>query len=177
MSSFRQDPLLAGARVFLTLLIVVMLVIMAGLILGIPALLLYRDTLLAELNQQYGNTAGRYDLVWAFVGMMAVLLAIVAMGWRFLVLLRRIVDSVSVGDPFLPANGERLRQMGWLTLAAQVATIPAAVIGRWVSHLLEDADFDFDITLGGLLLTVTLFILARVFRRGAEMREELEGTV
>ncbi len=29
----------------------------------------------------------------------------------------------------------------------------------------------------GLLLMLILFILARVFRKGAEMRAELEGTV
>ena len=177
MATFRQDPLLATAHALLTFLIVVMLVMMAAIAVGIPGLLIYRDTFLGELSQQYGNTAGRYDLVWAFVAMMAFLLAIVAMGWRFLVLLRRIVDSVAAGDPFVPDNGERLRQMGWLTVAAQVATIPPAAIGRWIGHLLTDADFDFDITLGGLLLTLTLFILARVFRRGAEMREELDGTV
>ena len=177
MASFRQDPLLGSARILLTFLIVVMIAMMAAIAIGIPGLVIFRDAFVAELSQQYGSTAGRYDLVWAFAGMMAFLLAIVAMGWRFLVLLRRIVDSVAVGDPFVPDNAERLRQMGWLTVAAQVATIPPAAIGRWIAHLLKDADFDFDITLTGLLLTLTLFILARVFRRGAEMREELEGTV
>jgi hypothetical protein len=42
---------------------------------------------------------------------------------------------------------------------------------------LKDADFDFGVSLGGLLLALTLFILARVFRQGAAMREDLEGTV
>jgi hypothetical protein len=177
MASFRQDPLLGFARGFLTFLIVIMLLVMAGLVVGMPALLIYRDTFLGELGEQYGSLAGRYDLVWAFVAIMAVLLAIVAMGWRFLVLLRRIVDTVASGDPFVPDNGVRLREMGWLTVAAQVATIPAAALGHWVSHVVEDSDFDFELGLGGLLLTVTLFILARVFKRGAEMREELEGTV
>ena len=36
-----------------------------------------------------------------------------------------------------------------------------------------EASFDF----GGLILILTLFILARVFRHGAAMREDLEGTV
>lgn len=177
MASFRQDPLLGFARGFLTFLIVVMVLVMAGLAVGIPALRIWRESFLGELGEQYGSLAGRYDLVWAFAGMMAILLAIVAMGWRFLVLLRRIVDSVAIGDPFVPDNGSRLREMGWLTVAAQVATIPAAAIGHWVSHVVKDSDFDFELGLGGLLLTVTLFILARVFKRGAEMRDELEGTV
>ena len=33
------------------------------------------------------------------------------------------------------------------------------------------------LVLGGILLALVLFILARVFRKGAEMRAELEGTV
>jgi hypothetical protein len=33
------------------------------------------------------------------------------------------------------------------------------------------------ISFGGFLLALVLFILARVFRKGTEMREELEGTV
>ena len=40
-----------------------------------------------------------------------------------------------------------------------------------------DLRADFGFSGGGLLLMLVLFILARVFRRGAEMREELEGTV
>jgi hypothetical protein len=38
-------------------------------------------------------------------------------------------------------------------------------------------DVDFGLSFGGVLLALVLFILARVFRKGAEMRAELEGTV
>jgi hypothetical protein len=30
---------------------------------------------------------------------------------------------------------------------------------------------------GGIILVLTLFVLARVFKHGAAMREDLEGTV
>ena len=36
---------------------------------------------------------------------------------------------------------------------------------------------DADFSTNGLLLALVLFILARVFRTGAKMREDLEGTV
>jgi len=177
MATFRQDPLLATARGFLTLLIVLMLVIIAGLAVGIPAILIYGGTFLAELAKEYGPDAGSPQLLWAFVSIMAICIAIVAMGWKFLVLLRRIVDTVALGDPFVPENADRLRLMGWLSLAAQVVGIPAALIGAWVSTVLEGTDIDFGVSLGGLLLAMTLFILARVFRQGAAMRADLEGTV
>ena len=42
--------------------------------------------------------------------------------------------------------------------------------------LMEDGGV-FNVELTGILLTLILFILARVFREGSRMREELEGTV
>ena len=56
------------------------------------------------------------------------------------------------------------------------------------AHIVADAvrdlnDLDHEVgsgdgfSLTGILMVLILFILARVFKRGAEMREELEGTV
>jgi galactitol-specific phosphotransferase system IIC component len=50
----------------------------------------------------------------------------------------------------------------------------------WLASVAKEAHADVrtDLDLGGsLLLPLVLFILARVFRHGAAMREELEGTV
>ena len=177
MATLRSDPLLTLSRGFLTFLIVCVAIGIAATAIGIPAVLIYRDVVLAELSKQYGNLAGRDDLIWAFVGLVTTGLVLCVLLWRFLLLLRRIVDSVATGDPFVPENAERLRLMGWLTVAGQVVVIPAAFVGAWVSDILTDSDFDFGVSLSELLLALVLFILARVFKRGAEMREELEGTV
>lgn len=177
MMSFRHDPLLGGARALLTFLIAVLLIVAAGLIAAVLGLLVYRDTFLAELAEQYGSLAGRYDLVWAFEGLLLTGLALSLLAWRFLLLLRRIVDSVATGDPFAPENADRLTAMAWLTLAGQVAVIPALFIGAWISTILKDTDFEFELSLSAILLALVLFILARVFRQGAAMRAELEGTV
>ena len=50
-----------------------------------------------------------------------------------------------------------------------------STIGDAHDKLKIDTDFGFDG--GGILLILILFILARVFRHGAAMREDLEGTV
>jgi hypothetical protein len=54
-------------------------------------------------------------------------------------------------------------------------------IAAWLQPYAEKVGADFttnaDFGGGGLLLTLVLFILARVFRKGAEMRADLEGTV
>ena len=91
--------------------------------------------------------------------------------------MRRIVDSVGGGDSFAPVNADRLRAMVWLTLAIQAVGIPCEAIALWIGHVTEGNDIDFGLSIGGLLLALVLFILARVFRRSAEMREELEGAV
>jgi hypothetical protein len=64
-----------------------------------------------------------------------------------------------------------------LTAAIQVLAIPAAALAGSVAHLAGPFGSRFGFSLGGVLLALVLFILARVFRQGAKMREELEGTV
>jgi hypothetical protein len=51
----------------------------------------------------------------------------------------------------------------------------------WLSEHIKADKADLDINIGfsgsGLVLMLVLFILSRIFRHGAAMREELEGTV
>ena len=176
-SSFRDDPLLATARTFLSFLIGLLVLAMAGVVLAMPAVVIWRHEVLSEIAGKYGVLAHPDALIWSFVAIMAFGLAILFCGYRMLLLLRRIVDSLAEGDPFVPQNAERLRTMAWLTIAAQLIGVPAAVLGSWIAITLKNVDFDFGVSLGGLLLALTLFILARVFRQGAAMREDLEGTV
>jgi hypothetical protein len=97
----------------------------------------------------------------------------------FLRHLRRIVDSVSQGDPFVPVNADRLRYMAWLALVMQAVLIPFTGLFVWFDALPQKANVHYNDNnwFGGLLLALLLFVLARVFRVGTEMREELEGTV
>jgi hypothetical protein len=115
-------------------------------------------------------------------GVMLIGLAIVLMLFVFFGTLRKIIATVGEGDPFAPENADRLSLMGWLMLGVQLALIPATALGialaRFASQF-EDAHFTVDggLDIEGILLVIILFILARVFRHGAAMREDLEGTV
>jgi hypothetical protein len=97
--------------------------------------------------------------------------------------LRAIINTVGEGDPFVPANAERLSLMAWLILGVHglaLAAAPFAIeLARFAERVGEDANIAIDsgFDLSGILLVIILFILARVFRHGAEMREDLEGTV
>jgi hypothetical protein len=108
-------------------------------------------------------------------------LSLVALGqiYGLVARLNQIMGTVENGDPFIPANADRLRRMAWQALAAQLL---ATVLMVWdqstgqnvtppIIHAL------FGDLFGGMFLALTLFVLARVFRKGTDMREELEGTV
>ena len=47
----------------------------------------------------------------------------------------------------------------------------------WAENVTKDVHFKAEMPLSGLFLALVLFILARVFREGTRMREDLEGTV
>ena len=98
--------------------------------------------------------------------------------WFFLKFLDAIVNTVAAGDPFVPENADRLRNMGWLMLVIQLVMAPAMAWLEWcLLTSLGQFGPDFHINGSGLLMVLTLFILARVFYHGAAMRQDLEGTV
>jgi len=119
---------------------------------------------------------------WAVGGILVLVSVLCGLGFRIFQLLKKIVDTVSEGDPFIPDNAARLTLMAWLVLAGQIVGLPIATIAAWINKAAEGwGHTDINVVVGfaenGLLLLLLLFILARVFRKGAEMRAELEGTV
>ena len=108
------------------------------------------------------------------------------MGLTFVLLreLRRILDTVSLGDPFMPENADRVVRMGWLSVATLACSncVPFlfgfldGFAGRSMPGLsAPELPSLFD--LSGVIFALALFVLARVFRVGAAMRQDLEGTV
>lgn len=104
---------------------------------------------------------------------------IVIMGlvWTMMRKLLAIINSVEHGDPFILENATRLRAIGWLMVAVQVLAIPLAMVAHNTAALFGKHDVGMEIPLNGILAILLVFILADVFKRGAEMRDELEGTV
>lgn len=111
------------------------------------------------------HLAGRF----IFYGIVTCAFALAAI---FFAQLYRIVRSSESGDPFTTVNAGRLAIMGWILLAP-VAIVIAVRIAR-----LAPPAFSETVNMGLLVLAgLVLLILASVFRRGAAMREELDGTV
>lgn len=176
-----NDILLLAGKVLCLFMQAAMAIGAFALIVASAAMLFWRGTIIAEYAAEAGDPNAVFP-VFTLLGVMLIGLAIVAMLFVFFGALRRIIGTVGEGDPFAPANADRLSLMGWLMLGVQLALIPAVALGIRLAQFadeLDDANFTVDggFDLTGILLVVILFILARVFRHGAAMREDLEGTV
>ncbi len=178
MTLRRRDPLLTFAR-GLSWFFAIMLSIAAVLVaVAIPMVAFNNDRVLAELAKE-GITAGP-EVTAGIALLLTGILVFLALTVWFLRLLLRIIDTVGEGDPFIPENAERLQQMAWISLSTFLLSIPVGAVAIWVGNIVAEGGgrVDWELDFGGaVLLSVILFILARVFKQGAAMREDLEGTV
>lgn len=172
----RRDPLLTTVRVGLSIGMVGAVALTAAALVAVPAALLGRGRIIAEVTQR-GGVAVPPEFIWLVCGILVLLALTAALGFLFLRELRRIIDTVAQGDPFIPDNAGRLQRMGWLAVAVQLIALPAGALAGWASHMAHSDRLVIGVSLGGIFLALILFVLARVFRKGAQMRDELEGTV
>jgi len=170
-----RDPLLAAARIALGFSMAAMAFVTASSLVLAPLVYGWRETVLQRVVA--AGTAPPPEAIWAIVAILLLTSAGAAMGFFFFRHLYRIVGTVGEGDPFVPANAERLRAMGWIVLAVHVIVVPLAAIGAWLQTTMDRFHANVRVSLGGLLLALVLFVLARVFREGTRLRAELEGTV
>jgi len=97
----------------------------------------------------------------------------------------QIVQTAIRSDPFVADNARRLMRIGWLLVALEGVGIFAPVLlRRLVIHLVPEHlrgqvhfNFGFDMWPIGVIAILMIFVLAQIFRRGSEMRAELEATV
>ncbi|WP_439486437.1 DUF2975 domain-containing protein [Blastomonas fulva] len=170
-----KDPLLAVATVLIWLILGI--TAFAGIIVTIciPGVILFG----AEFVEAPQLNPLSTETKVLICGLLAGVAALLYLFWRFFRAMQGIVRSVGEGDPFVPINADRLTQMAWMVLAMNIAAIPLAALGLHIARLVGESGGSmkgaFD--LGGIILAITLFILARVFRQGAAMRNDLEGTV
>lgn len=176
-----NDPLLKAGQIITVIMQVLMGIAGAALVFAIPVLLFAQDSVNAELREEFGQAAEALPIL-PVIGVLLLALVVVALVFLFFGKLRHIIATVGEGDPFVPANADRLTAMAWLMLGVQLIGIPiiaiGAIVADWADQF-EKAQFTVDagIDLTGILMAIVLFILARVFRHGADMRAELEGTV
>lgn len=172
----RRDWLLTSVRVLVTIMMVAICITGLGLIVAALGLPFFQDKVLAEIANETGKRFGG-GLIVALEAIFLIFLAFGAAAFQWLRQLRRIVDSVGEGNAFAPENAERLAQMGWIIVGIETLAIPAGLVTAHIARHTHGVHLELGFSLGGILTALVLFILARVFREGARMREDLEGTV
>jgi hypothetical protein len=106
-------------------------------------------------------------------------LGLAAIPLHYIVLKRllAIVESVRAGDPFVSSNAGRLHAIARALLAVQVLSVVIGAIGNAISTPAHPVNLDAGFSINGWLAVLLTFVLARVFAAGADMRDDLEGTV
>jgi len=108
-------------------------------------------------------------------------LGLAALGFinSFFMHLTRMIATVGLGTPFVAENADRLTRMGWLMLWAQMIAIPMGLVASSIGPAFIRPAFQsfLGFSWGGVILALTMFVLARIFRMGTQMNDEIEGTV
>jgi hypothetical protein len=91
--------------------------------------------------------------------------------------LRAMVETVRLGDPFVQENAVRLARIAWVVLGLELLHLAVGAVVAAASSRTAPLDIGWSVSPTPWLAVLLLFVLARVFERGAAMREELAGTV
>lgn len=185
MSLFKSDPLLAFCKlmawlIFLGLCASLIYALAAGAWAGIGG-----ERFETILRQSYPQLHA--GIAPSFALAMAVIAIGIAIALRFMLALLAIIRSVQAGEAFTLANAGRIRVMAWLALASMPVSMGiTTALDFLVTRLgprAPEAGINIErfdgagFTSAQILLTLLLFVLARLFAQAATMRDEIEGTV
>jgi len=181
MSQRPTDPLLLAGRALTLIMQGFFAFAAVALTIALPCIWIFSDKIDAKIAAEFGDAAQALPL-FAISAMMMLGILAVGLAFKFFGKLRQIIQTVGEGDPFVSENADRLTAMAWLLTSvyatgAAIAGVAITVL-PWIEAMGEsDGNFSVGIDLSAILTIIILFILARVFRQGAAMREDLEGTI
>ena len=172
MPDIAKDPLLTATKVATVLARIALVIGMIGLAATL-AVAVFQPDLLGKPPLIGIGRGSQDDIPPAAMTIVALTIAAFALLYDFAAQLAKIVATVREGDPFTLANAARLNRMAWLAMGV----LGINIVQTLMSMYLPSNGMDTKMSLTGLAVGLVLFILSRVFRHGAAMREELEGTV
>ena len=176
MTEIADNRILRITRLLVYLIMGV--VAIAGALLAVMCVVLpfYWTEAMAELNTAHPNLDPA-TLLPHLLSVFALGILTLGLIWTMMRKLLAIIASVEDGNPFIRANAIRLKAIGWLMVGLQIVGVPLAIAAGNAADMFGESDTGWDLSLNGILAILLVFILAGIFERGAEMREELEGTV
>jgi hypothetical protein len=166
--------LLPIAAIMLRLMTILLWVALAAVAIAIPGILLNQAEVMRELAGQ-GLAGDPATLLPRLMALLSGAAVVIGLAIAFFTLLHRIARTVQAGDPFIPDNADRLRLMAWLFLAMETGSVVLGIIARNLLPMTEKGGVNLSVT--SLVAILALFVLARVFEQGTQMRTEIEGTV
>lgn len=148
-----------------------------GLLIGVLLLasLLAESWVMTALGVRAGE--GRAALVLGMRLVMVLGIAGVPFTHVVLARLRDIVETVRLGDAFVPGNAARLRTIAWAVVGLELLHLCVAAVAAASALPAQGLDIRWAPSLTRWLAVLLLFVLAQVFEEGARMRDDLEGTV
>ena len=172
----QKDRVLSAATILLRLALVLNILLLVMFVVTLVLSWPLSDALAVRLGTKYGPSLDVADAVMAMRLMMVLGIASTLAIYPIFASLLKIVATVQAGDPFVDANATLLMRIGWALLSLQCLDLMLGVLTSWVSALKLDT-LGWSPPLGGWIAVVMIFVLARVFRIGARMRDDLANTV
>lgn len=167
------------AEVMTVLVTVAMWIVGAMGVIGIPVLIM---GLMASLSGGATEVPGIHALAEGVVPGQFVIglagLAVIAPGVIFICLqLRRILLTLTEGDPFVPENARRLSRIGIVIAAMELIRLATVLVVRTVPALVADTPPQLSTQFILWISVAALFVLSQVFREGTRLRDEEKMTI
>ncbi len=164
-------------------------VALGALLLGGVAILIFQPLTSNIANMDVGTVAnldvegvnsatvsGLIDKPASLSGLVFIIAAYIGVLIVVLNRLRRVFETLIVGDPFRPQNVGRLRVVGFALIALEVL----GHIVHWLTDLFVRGranGFSLSVNLTGWFAILVVFVLAEVFREGARLRQDADLTI
>jgi hypothetical protein len=162
------------SRVLLRILLAFNLITGIMLIAAMPASYFFEPQFL----QFFSKRPPRIDPTWLMPTLRIWLVLALPMIVAVHVSLSRImavVETVRSGDPFVAENAARLKTIAWCVLATQLLNLAFGMLAATMNAAGSNIDWKFAVT--GWLAVVLLFVLARVFEEGTQIRDDLDKMI
>ena len=88
-----------------------------------------------------------------------------------------LLDTVRSENPFAAVNANRLQTVAWCLLAIQLCDIGFGIADAAMNRAAGEQISGWSPGLTGWIAVLLVFVLARVFREGARLRNEAELTI
>lgn len=150
---------------------------MAALFTLLLALLLVEPGLFRESFRNALGVQGADEVVFTWLKWTCAMVIPIAYAVHLILTrLAAMIRDTQRGEGFSETNARRLLVIAWALLAINVADLAFGQLSIWASKVSGEY-FGWSLSLTGWFAVPLLFVLARLLREGAQMRDDLEGTV